>query len=467
LFCQDNHVLKGCDIFKNKSQQEKLDFLKETGVCFSCLKFGHISRECDNRLVCEVCNQTHPSVLHIHRKPVVEDEGQRSSLVSAQTCGHTGAGNETCFLSIIPVQVKLAKGDKIIKTYAFLDPGSSATFCSKQLMDELNIRAKRVNIFLHTMGQEQSVSCNVVTGLEISGINNHNFFSLPEVYVQKKMPVNSDNIVTLEEISKWPYLDRVKLAHIQANVDLLIGANASQVMEPWEVINSYGSGPYAIRTLLGWVVNGTSEKSGDCRNDDSGTPSVTVNRISMGRHEELFQIQSKNQDTPEDDLSDMEVAQASLIESEASEQEFKIKREEISVQDQVEELVEGDGNILTKSGVVVQMIKEEESFDSEEMDFKKSLDALLRNLLDQPIENFDLLKENSDPESKPKYHTETVVLQSTPNPINHWITLFTEWKRLKLAVAWTTTLRELLNRSCLKGKVLLAMIRNAKLLYPP
>lgn len=45
LFCQENHVLKRCEIFKNKSQQEKLDFLKETGVCFSCLKSGHISRE--------------------------------------------------------------------------------------------------------------------------------------------------------------------------------------------------------------------------------------------------------------------------------------------------------------------------------------------------------------------------------------------------------------------------------------
>jgi len=64
LFCQDNHVLKRCDTFKSKSQQEKLDFLKETGVCFSCLKSGHYSRDCDNRLVCEVCNQTSISVAH-------------------------------------------------------------------------------------------------------------------------------------------------------------------------------------------------------------------------------------------------------------------------------------------------------------------------------------------------------------------------------------------------------------------
>ncbi len=101
------------------------------------------------------------------------------------------------------------------------------------------------------MGQEQSVSCNVVTGLEISGINSDCFFSLPKVYTQKKMPVNSDNIITQEEISKLPYLDRVKVPHIEANVDLLIGANTSQVMEPWEVINSYGNGHMPLESYWG------------------------------------------------------------------------------------------------------------------------------------------------------------------------------------------------------------------------
>lgn len=120
------------------------------------------------------------------------------------------------------------------------------------------------------------------------------------------MPVNSDNIITQEEISKWPYLDRVKIPHIEANVDLLIGANAFQVMEPWEVINSYGNGPYAYRTLLGWVVNGPSEKSSDCWKHN-GTPSVTVNRISIGRLEELLQYQY-NHDFSENNVAEKELS---------------------------------------------------------------------------------------------------------------------------------------------------------------
>ena len=39
----------------------------------------------------------------------------------------TWAGKK-CILATVSVQVKLGRGDKIITTYAFLDPGSSATF---------------------------------------------------------------------------------------------------------------------------------------------------------------------------------------------------------------------------------------------------------------------------------------------------------------------------------------------------
>ena len=55
-------------------------------------------------------------------------------VATTQVCGRTGAGNDRCILSIVPVQVKSTKGNEIIQTYAFLDSGSTATFCSEHLM---------------------------------------------------------------------------------------------------------------------------------------------------------------------------------------------------------------------------------------------------------------------------------------------------------------------------------------------
>lgn len=51
---------------------------------------------------------------------------------------NTGAGSKDCALAIVPGRVKLKGGKRTILIYVFLDPGSSATFCTELLMRELN-----------------------------------------------------------------------------------------------------------------------------------------------------------------------------------------------------------------------------------------------------------------------------------------------------------------------------------------
>lgn len=83
-----------------------------------------------------------------------------SSAVTQPAGGHIGAGIQDNVLSVVPVRVKAAKGDKIIPVYAFIDPGSSATFCTERLMSQLNVKGKRTNILLKTMSHEKSILCN-------------------------------------------------------------------------------------------------------------------------------------------------------------------------------------------------------------------------------------------------------------------------------------------------------------------
>ena len=81
-------------------------------------------------------------------------------------------------------------------------------------------------------------------------------------------------------------LDRVGLHRI--------GTNAPKVLEPWRVINSKGNGPFAVKTLLGWVINGPlghKEFMSDCH-------PVLVNRIAISSLEEIL-TQQYNQDFAE------------------------------------------------------------------------------------------------------------------------------------------------------------------------
>lgn len=197
------------------------------------------------------------------------------AVVSLQTYCQTGAGGTDGILSILPVQLKSGEGNEIIQTYAFLDPGSTDTFCSEALMRKLNLKGRKAQISLSTMGSKSSGSSYMLRNLKISGLTGKWFYDLPEVvYTQKKMPVSTQNMIKKEELAKWPYLDGVTIPRIQAEVELLIGTNASNLLEPWHVINSYGDGPYAIKTLLGWVVNGPRSKNSK-EQSESGFPATT------------------------------------------------------------------------------------------------------------------------------------------------------------------------------------------------
>lgn len=86
------------------------------------------------------------------------------------------------------------------------------------------------------------------------------------------------------------------IPHLDADIELLLGTNAAKVMEPWEVINSEGNGPYAVRTPLGWVVNGLMNEA-TCEGHGSHS-CITMNRISI-RDVNALLIKQYQQDFPE------------------------------------------------------------------------------------------------------------------------------------------------------------------------
>ncbi|KAK0148998.1 hypothetical protein N1851_010605 [Merluccius polli] len=219
-----------------------------------------------------------------------------SVTVTRPPTDQTEAGNTDHKLAIVPVRVKATKGSHSIETYAFLDPGSSATFCTEKLMEELSVRGRKTEIVLQTMCYEKPVKTFKLCGLEVCSLEGNEFIELPEVFTQQAIPVSDQNIPREEDLKQWPYLNEVKLNSIKADVSLLIGVNIPKAMEPLKVINSQDNGPYAVLTHLGWIVNGPLGISSHV--DKHGRQQVTTNRISVARLEDLL-IQQYNQDFPE------------------------------------------------------------------------------------------------------------------------------------------------------------------------
>lgn len=270
VFCnRRNHATEHCRQLKSKSHEEKIQFLKSKGLCFSCLQHGHMGKFCTRKLSCQVCSRVHPTVLH-------QDNTNRGSDRSVPVVnGFATDSRSDHALSIVPVVVKAGNGDKCIRTYAFLDTGSTASFCTEKLMRSLNVEGKRVKINLCTMSDKSKpASSYLVKGLEVGSLDGGPLVKLPDLYTQSQMPVTRRDIPTQQDISTWPHLSKVIVPNIDSDIDLLIGTNAPKAIEPWEVINCEGEGPYAVRTVLGWSINGPLKNSGECSD-------VLVNRTSV------------------------------------------------------------------------------------------------------------------------------------------------------------------------------------------
>lgn len=116
-----------------------------------------------------------------------------------------------------------------------------------------------MKIHLRSMDHNKAVRSSITNGLEISEFSGKQFYVLPDVFTQREMPVSTDNIISVEKLTKRPYHNGIQIPRIRADVDLLIGLQVDGTMG---VINS-PYGPYAVKALLGWVINSRLQGNND------------------------------------------------------------------------------------------------------------------------------------------------------------------------------------------------------------
>ena len=109
---------------------------------------------------------------------------------------------------------------------------------------------------LTTMDSDNVKSENLVVNWEVSDLQGRNVVELSNVFSRAKLPVTVDDIPVQSDVERWFYLKDINLPCIDADIELLIGSDAPKLVEPHEVQRSGDGGPYAVRTLLGWTING-------------------------------------------------------------------------------------------------------------------------------------------------------------------------------------------------------------------
>ena len=277
--CESNHWLSQCHAFKKLTVEDRYKLVRAKNLCKNCLVPGHFVKDCPKRSFCRVhdCKEKHSTFLHPKRiketleKPkddpdpptIVPKNDEVSSNESSngyvRIKGQSQPavkGTSTTGLAIVPVRVKAKGTDKTIETYAFLDSGSNTSFCTEKLLKQLNISGKRTALSLTTMENvNKAVECSSVN-LDVFNLDETNYVELSNVFSRPRLPVSKDCMANQSDVERWSHLVGIEIPQIDADVGLLIGSDVPEALQPLEVRRSNNGGPFAARTIFGWVLNG-------------------------------------------------------------------------------------------------------------------------------------------------------------------------------------------------------------------
>ena len=110
---------------------------------------------------------------------------------------------------------------------------------------------------LTTLDKKHNRTPTRVISLEVTDPDGEGKLHLGQVYTQDSLPIDPRNRVTTNEAARWSHLKGLPLHHAPADeVMLLIGQDYPDALVPLATVSGGKGEPYAIKTRLGWTVNG-------------------------------------------------------------------------------------------------------------------------------------------------------------------------------------------------------------------
>ena len=269
--CKKPHNLNECEQFLKKSLSDRRDFVVEKKLCFGCFSDQHIAKHCKERQTCKTCNKQHPTSLHnpdgIKKSNDKGDKNQpqdrpRVSSNHTAICNITEAGDVPINMGILPVWLfHKSNPAKKIRVYALLDNASGGTFVNESAAKALGVEGSSTDLTLTTIHGTHSVTSKAIEGLVVANVKDESVrLELPRTFTRNIIPADRSEIPRSDVISRMSHLKdvSVELSPYMEDVEvgLLIGLNCPSALRPREIVYGGESDPYAVRSLLGWYING-------------------------------------------------------------------------------------------------------------------------------------------------------------------------------------------------------------------
>ena len=135
-------------------------------------------------------------------------------------------------------------------------------------MKRLGIDGEDTTLVLTTMHGTQEIETKVVNGLVAVNCQREDaHLDLLRSYAREQIPIDREEIPRPEVAQRYHHLRKISeqltLYMGDTELGLPIGLNCPKALRPREVIHGQDTEPYAVRSILGWYINGTVSRDDD------------------------------------------------------------------------------------------------------------------------------------------------------------------------------------------------------------
>ncbi|XP_062702438.1 uncharacterized protein LOC134285524 [Aedes albopictus] len=255
--CNLNHKTQQCNKLKAANVNQRKEILSQNQLCFSCLGKGHYLRFCPKKTECKLngCKSKHHRLLHQPKQQQYKSERNN----------HHGYKKDVYF-QIIPV--KLSNKDKVINTFAFLDPGSSLSLIDEAIADQLGLDGKSDPLCLTWTQNLSKETPSKRVNIQIQGKGKQYVMKGVRTIPDLQLPKQSLKIKHIKK--RFEYLADLDIdGYHDAKPTILIGLEHPHLLMTTDRRHADENSPMAVRTKLGWLIFGKI-----CREDDYFSMSI-------------------------------------------------------------------------------------------------------------------------------------------------------------------------------------------------
>lgn len=248
-FSENHFELNNCDKFKKMSLEERKNFIQKKGMCYICLKKGHVANKCYRK-----SNGTH----NLLREPKASPEivREQPNLVNTTLSHHEK--EKFSMFKILPVTIYGPSSQ--FSTYALLDECASVTLIEEEIAEKMNLPGKKETL---EMGWTQDIVSRDETSrkvrFKISGSSSNGpKYDVRDARTVKRLSLPKQQHDLREVAEHFSYLKDADLPDITMAVPtILLGLdNANLIVGKKLILDPNGEGPIATQTKLGWTVHG-------------------------------------------------------------------------------------------------------------------------------------------------------------------------------------------------------------------